>query len=81
MQRGNVLKLFHSVTSQFVQEFLIKTMPIYFKKIKMFYMKTDSGLYLYPLLIILGIVKIKLLIQISTNDITNESVCLFCEYS
>lgn len=30
MQRGNVLNSFHSITLQFVQEFLIQTMPVCF---------------------------------------------------
>lgn len=30
MQRGNVLNLFHSITLQLVQEFLIQTTPVCF---------------------------------------------------
>lgn len=49
MQRGNVFDLFHSITLQFVQEFLIQTVPVcFFKGIKMFQLRTDSG-YTYIL--------------------------------
>lgn len=75
MQRGNVLNLFHSITLPFVQEFLIQTMPVCFNRIKMFQLRTDSGLYLYPLLIIPGRVKNKLLIQITALCITHELIC------